>query len=486
MIPYLLVTLDDILKIKKHHIIKLLVSNFFFYSLTYITINIYYFNNIINKLYELINFYIINFFFIIIFIFLSLKNLYILKKKESNLKKDKNYEDICIIIPTYSPTNNIEITLVNLLKIFNKDNIYIIENGKNQEKKIKNMLIKKYKVNYFYLNKKSKMCAINHGLSLIKDKFKYCLLLDDDTIINNNFYIDLNIFNNYSGVGFSINTNNNNLFNKLITLEYLIYFYNKSFQKECEYLNGCCSMWKVDDIYNIFKNSPNIDLLDSGEDSINGILVNFCNLKLKHSFDNFFTTSIPDNIIFNSISKNSGYNSKSFYQQRNFRWYRNGFIKMIIKIFLSKKHIIFYKIFFLLFICFFYSILFNFLKIFKFYILSFLIYFILYLILISFMYYIKFKNTEQHFNFYIIIFYPFYFLMTTLLKVLSVIGCITYYLPLNLNKKLINRFYEIKKQNQEQEKIEIKINKKEDEKSIERYEIEMDEVQEIKLELEYP
>lgn len=76
--------------------------------------------------------------------------------------------------------------------------------------------------------------------------------------------------------------------------------------------------------------------------------------------------------------------------------------------------------------------------------------------------------------------------MTTLLKVLSVIGCITYYLPLNLNKKLINRFYEIKKQNQEQEKIEIKINKKEDEKSIERYEIEMDEVQEIKLELEYP
>tara|TARA_B100001013_G_scaffold275289_1_gene175776 strand:+ start:4253 stop:5695 length:1443 start_codon:yes stop_codon:yes gene_type:complete len=468
MIPFILITFAEfkyLFKIKnKVFFLKLIFGNFFIFILTYISIKYYYSIDILRILKKHIDIQYFSLFLILIFIFKLIKNFFIFR---NNNNRDNNRDNnifegkdgICIIIPTHSPNILIEATIEELLTVFNKNQIYIIENGESILEYNLNQNIKKYNINYEFISNKSKMYAINHCLNQIKDNYDYCLITDDDTTINKNFYIDLDIFNNYSGIGFSVKTINNNLIQKLISLEYLSHFFYKSLSNNVEYLNGCCSLWKIKDIYNIFKRSPSNDLLKSGEDSINGILINYCDLKMKQNFDNFFITNVPDSLFYGEL-KSRGFNSSSFYYQRNFRWYRNGFFKMIIKLFLLKnnKNFFYYLnkgfsfiIIFLILIL--YSQLIILINLFHNYIFIFFILVFIFIIINNFFLYIKFKNTDNSFDLFLIFLFPFYVFFICFLKYLAVIACITYYFPLFFHFSIIKRFNDIRYENNKEKEI---------------------------------
>ena len=466
MIPYILITFSEFKNLFRnkniYFYLKFFLGNAFIFSLTYISIRHYYLNYFFKFILNFIHIYYFSSFLFLFFLYKIIK-IFIIIHNYNIIEHNQNFEgkdSICIIIPTHSPDIFIEETIIKLLKVFNKNQIYLIENGESiLEYNLKDN-IQKYNINYEFISNKSKMYAINHSLEKIKYKYDYCLITDDDTHINENFHIDLNIFNNYSGIGFSVRTMNKNIIQKLISLEYLSHFFYKSLSYKVEYLNGCCSLWKINDIYNIFKKSPVNDLLKSGEDSINGILINYCDLKIKHDFHNFFTTNVPEFLFYEKL-KTRGFNSSSFYYQRNFRWYRNGFLKMIIKLFLLKNNqtfsYYFNKIFsfiIIFFILIIYSQLIILIKVFYNYIFIFLIFIFIFIIINNFFLYIKFKNTENHFNLFIIFFYPFFIVFISLLKFLSVLACISYYFPLYFNFTLIKRFYEIRRGNIKQNIIE--------------------------------
>lgn len=118
-----------------------------------------------------------------------------------------NEKDICVLIPTYNRPEDIEKTVVSLVKDGKPAKIIILDQSVNEEtKKRISKISKNHKfVEYKHYNIRGKNIVLNYVLDELKRKHKLFFLIDDDVEVVKGFFKGaLNEFNNnkkIKGVG---------------------------------------------------------------------------------------------------------------------------------------------------------------------------------------------------------------------------------------------------------------------------------------------
>lgn len=244
-------------------------------------------------------------------------------------KTIQGYEDInkiSVVIPTYNGSATIEEVLDSLLEKIPANRIHVVSNGSTDNVV---ELSEARGVNvYDESGKLGKVRAIEHVLEKVDTEF--CLIIDDDTVIDGALIDTSLLENGYDGVAFRIHpaNPNQNLITQIQDLEYKMSMdlgkrgANSSGSVEC--VSGAIGLFNTKElIRQIDHHSKEFD----GEDLQRTLLVHL-NKKGKGVVcsESIVKTYVPATL-------------KSFLRQRIFSWnpgYYNNFVK-IVKVLIYKK-----------------------------------------------------------------------------------------------------------------------------------------------------
>lgn len=524
MIPYIFVTKQEFINLFTCKLkLRFYIQGLIWYTFIFGFIFFFYYYNILLPLPQNISFlknvylYITSFIFLFLYIFnaifVNLPQKKVVKTIDINFKNK-----IAFIITCHNSEDIIENTLINILKIFDPECIYIADNNKtnippNEKTKL---ICNKYKVNYFYIPIPNKAMALKTIINEVDKKYEYVIPLDDDTIVPEDFCPTEDFFledDRVAGVGYGIRVNNpKTLVERCVDLEYLLFCWSKFTQNKStiEFMSGAAGMWKKD-IFKIVINKNIVGkYIDFGEDGINGLIIRTNNYKMKQDFDNFFLTYTPNKLFFSlneifGTSNIAGFGATNLFKQRALRWYRSGTVKYpldIITFFISdisnqKKNIfnrfisnIHYRLsllfnsFILLTLIFaspsFILTLFYFFKKnnfdFELLIRLIIVKSMVYCITITYLLIqkIKFRNRKDlNIDFKIILIYPFFIYYSVILRIIGLISLIIYFIPFGIDFRYFKPiFVNFKKElnnlkNEKNENIEIIVKNDKEEIEIE-------------------
>ena len=275
---------------------------------------------------------------------------FVLKDKNQNEIMESGYKNnICILIACHNSSDIIEDTILSIIKYFDGNQVYLCDNNKIKGENEKNteQIALKYNCNYNFYNIPNKTNAIRSTLKENIDKYKYVILLDDDTCLSDNFCLKEDSFkkdDNLIGIGFGIRMKKReeNLITRLVDCEYLYFTYNKYIQNFAtnKFICGIGGIWKTDKIYEILKINPaDGSILPFGEDGWNGLITRLNGYRIKQDIQNFVESSCPTDIFFsfgncfNKVKCISGYDSTNLWKQRSLRWYRSGVLRIVPEIY---------------------------------------------------------------------------------------------------------------------------------------------------------
>lgn len=250
--------------------------------------------------------------------------------------KRKSLENTCCVIPCHKPEQNIKDNLVSLKKIFQF--IFVADNDSNSEK---NQEFEKFcednHIYYFHYDIPNKTNAIFQTVRHIKTKFDFItkiVLLDDDTVVCNDFFIREDFLKDSTTAGYTctigINKNKEefHMMEHLVDFEYrTISYRNRSRNLHTlKFLHGIICVYKIDALLNIFQwNACQPGGLPFGEDAFGGLVARNIGYRLKQDHLNVVYTYCPTQLFpwncWNSLNREQGYGASSLYKQRVLRWY---------------------------------------------------------------------------------------------------------------------------------------------------------------------
>lgn len=279
--------------------------------------------------------------FMVLFIFLSRG---LLTSVPDNSVSDKEMDEefknkIGIIIACHNSEDILPYTLEATLKHFPGESIYIADNHKViPTKNFSKEICEKYGVNYIYTQVSNKTLALRNTVKSINSKYEYLILMDDDTLFPENFYINEDVFSDekVGCIGFGIKIKNKkNFIERCVDIEYKLYSYN-CFSRNFGSIDfgvGIAYMMKKE----LFKKCIDINPCDGrlpfGEDGIQGLICRQNGYIILQDLNNFFLTYCPDKLFTCSKSKAiSGYDAGTLWKQRPLRWYRSGTVRLVLEL----------------------------------------------------------------------------------------------------------------------------------------------------------
>ena len=254
------------------------------------------------------------------------------KERKHNINKVQTFNNLAIIIPVHKPSDGFYDTLFQNFQIF-ENNIWVAENDNNIERNYDlQQYCQSYGINYRHYPIANKANSILETVREIKQKHSYIkniLLLDDDTILQNDFFIREDLLKDKTVAGYccSIGVNKNekfNLWEHLIDFEYrAISIRNRSRNYQTlKFLHGIVCIYKIDALLDIYKwNCCLPGGLPFGEDAFAGLQARMIGYKMKHDSYNTVLTYCPNKLLNFGIQRTQGYGASSIFKQRVLRWY---------------------------------------------------------------------------------------------------------------------------------------------------------------------
>jgi hypothetical protein len=255
------------------------------------------------------------------------------KKQINNINKELSKENVQVVIPAHNAEQTIRDNLNNIITIF-PNKIWIADNNnKNEENEsLKNFCFIN-NTNYVHYNIPNKTNAIYETVKKIKiekPSTKYIVLLDDDTVLCENFFIRTDILNEPAVggycccIGINKNKENINLWEHWIDFEYrTISFRNNGRNLFTQkFLHGIICVYKIDVLLEVFKwNYCLPNGLPFGEDAFAGVQARMFGYKLKQDNENYVLTYCPTKLFSFNNNRQQGFGASSIFKQRSRRWY---------------------------------------------------------------------------------------------------------------------------------------------------------------------
>lgn len=247
-------------------------------------------------------------------------------------EKKESLENLAVIIPCHKAIDEIE----RNVKIFqNKFKYVFIADNDSNEYPNKEFLEMCQRHGFYYIHHPipNKTNAILKTAYHIKKNFqdiKKVLLLDDDTIIRNDFFIRDDLLSDPMVAGYTctIGINKSKTFNILehwIDFEYRSISYRNRSRNwhSLKFLHGIMCVYKLDALIHIYElNVCNEGGLPFGEDAFSGLQARTVGYKLKQDKMNLVYTYCPKVLFnFNRNKRTQGYGASSLFKQRVLRWY---------------------------------------------------------------------------------------------------------------------------------------------------------------------
>lgn len=255
----------------------------------------------------------------------------------SDEEKENSLRNVSVIIPVHNtPFEEIEKNILHLKNIFSSGTIHIAENDGNENKNVElYTLCQLHGAFYHHFTFGNKSNAILKTAQYIRcymPEVNYVVLLDDDTIIEPNFFIRKDILDDPTVAGYTCvigverkNKEKPNWIEECIDLEYrTISYRNRSRNLHTlKFLHGIICVYKIEPLLEIYKwNICNIGGLPFGEDAFAGLKARFIGYKLKQDHLNKVRTFCPINLYPSlNMSREQGYGASNVFKQRAKRWY---------------------------------------------------------------------------------------------------------------------------------------------------------------------
>lgn len=290
--------------------------------------------------------YYINYYWILLvyifseFCFISLCKYHERKEKQLNISEDEkkqSLQNISIIIPIHhTPLDEVRNNVIYLNSIFPPGSIHIAENDEKEHgnEELYEICQKNnaYYHHYPVGNKANAILKTAKYIQTILPEVKHVVLLDDDTIIEPDFFIRQDILADPTVAGYTCcigierkNPEKSNWIEECVDLEYRTISYRNRSRNlhSLKFLHGIICVYKIDCLIEIFKwNVCNIGGLPFGEDAFAGLKSRTIGYKLKQDHLNSVRTFCPSRLYPSiNISREQGYGASSVFKQRAKRWY---------------------------------------------------------------------------------------------------------------------------------------------------------------------
>ena len=254
------------------------------------------------------------------------------KQKKNKIQREQNFSNLAVIIPVHKPSDEFYDTLCHNFRIF-ENNIWVAENDNNLQRNYDlQQYCQSYGIHYRHYPIANKANSILETVREIKQKHSHIeniLLLDDDTLLQNNFFIRKDLLEDSTVAGYccSIGINKSDKFNiweHLIDFEYrTISIRNRSRNySTLKFLHGIICVYKIDSLLDIYKwNCCLPGGLPFGEDAFAGLQARMIGYKMKHDSQNTVLTYCPNKLFNIGAQRTQGYGASSIFKQRVLRWY---------------------------------------------------------------------------------------------------------------------------------------------------------------------
>ncbi|KAL8956544.1 MAG: hypothetical protein Q9193_005961 [Seirophora villosa] len=234
--------------------------------------------------------------------------------------------DTALIIPCYKSEKLVGQTLQAALKIFPKQNIFVIANGNSLEPLDNTAEIcRQYDVSHTWSPLGSKIIAQFVGCYVAR-KFPYVLLIDDDCLLPPNLpIVSDRIKGNIKCIGYIMKSVGENgslgtICQQAQDLEYKLCGLAKDFAGRVgsvTFPHGCIVLWDRELLVRTFQEHPGFSV---SEDWFFGHAARQLGSRITMCTSTFVETETPSTVFFSSGGARGGFGEMTIWKQRFFRW----------------------------------------------------------------------------------------------------------------------------------------------------------------------
>ncbi|CAG8128089.1 unnamed protein product [Penicillium salamii] len=237
-----------------------------------------------------------------------------------------NVNSTALLIPCYKSATIIGPTLEAALKIFPKENIFVIANG-NSKTPLDNTeeVCKPFGVNHLWVPIGSKIVAQFVGCYAAKD-FENAVLIDDDCLLPPNFpIVSDRLKGNVKCLGYTIksvgpNSSNGTYCQQAQDLEYKMSGIQREFFGKigsATFPHGAISLWNIEFLKQTFHEHPGFSV---SEDWFFGDACRRLGGRITMCSQVFVETETPSSVFISGSGSRGGFGEMTIFQQRFKRW----------------------------------------------------------------------------------------------------------------------------------------------------------------------
>ncbi|KAL8712682.1 MAG: hypothetical protein Q9220_003214 [cf. Caloplaca sp. 1 TL-2023] len=235
-------------------------------------------------------------------------------------------QDTALIIPCYKSENLIGETLEAALKIFPKENIFVVANGNSPEPLDGTAAVcEQYDVSHTWSPLGSKIIAQFVGCFVAR-RFPHVLLIDDDCLLPPNFpIVSDRLRGNVKCIGYIMRAtgpsgSKGTLCQQAQDLEYKLSGLAKSFAGKVgsvTFPHGCLVLWDRELLVQTFQEHPGYSV---SEDWFFGHAARQLGSRIKMCTATFVETEVPSSVFFSTGGARGGFGEMTIWKQRFYRW----------------------------------------------------------------------------------------------------------------------------------------------------------------------
>ena len=247
-------------------------------------------------------------------------------EREVDDVEKRDASETALVIPAYKAANVLPETIEAALKVFKKEQIYIIANGNNPTPLDNTAdVCKRYGVHHAWVPIGSKITAEFVGIALTR-KYKYIMLIDDDVHIPSNLpLVTDRIAGNVKCIGYTIKSTGPNgakgtLINQCQDMEYKMAGLSRVWSGKwgsATFPHGAIILWEREALQNLFNVHPGYVI---SEDWYFGHCARASGYRIDFCSQVFVETETPPFLFKASGSARGGFGEMTVYKQRHYRW----------------------------------------------------------------------------------------------------------------------------------------------------------------------
>ena len=245
--------------------------------------------------------------------------------------RKKSRENTAVIVTCHQAEEEIRKNALHLRSLF--DYIFIADNDNNESE---NLELKEFcranNLIYIHYGIPNKTNAILQTAIYIEKEFPLItkvVLLDDDTILEDNFFIRDDLLSQSTVAGYTCvigiqKSSSCNMLEELIDFEYRTISYRNRSRNwhSLKFLHGIICVYRLQPLLEIYRWNPcNVGGLPFGEDAFAGITARNIGYSLKQDHLNSVLTFCPKRLFSFQAKRTQGYGASSLFKQRVLRWY---------------------------------------------------------------------------------------------------------------------------------------------------------------------